>query len=126
MYGVVGGDAVAGDHQQARVSLGWVLGRAEAVHLADLPAGDEGQVDDSGHVARCYQRRRGPPACDSGDLVQPRDDVAGVANVVGVVEDLLEIELAPALVLGEQIAQRDAVVPDALSQLLDEAVGLIA
>ena len=38
---VVGRDPVGGDHQQPV---------AEVVHLADLPAGEEGEVGEAGHV----------------------------------------------------------------------------
>src|SRR2546423_12280062 len=58
-------------------------------------------------------RDRTAAARVSGDLVEPGDDLGGVADVVGVVEDALEVELAAALMRGEQIAQRHALVPGA-------------
>src|ERR1035437_8983339 len=59
----------------------------------------------------------------SGDLRQPREDLASVAKVVGVVEDLLEVQLPAALVRSEKIAQRDALIPAALAELLDNRIG---
>src|SRR5271165_4775409 len=50
----------------------------------------------------------------SGDVVEPREDLAGVAHVVGVVEDRVQVEPAGAL------------VGDALRELLDDAIGLVA
>src|SRR5437867_2705782 len=55
----------------------------------------------------------------SGDLVQTSEDLAGVLQVVRVVEDVIEVEAARALVGGEQIAQRNPAVPGALGKLLD-------
>src|SRR6202035_2128281 len=69
---------------------------------------------------------RTPPPRRSGDLLQPGEDLPGVADVVGVVEDLVEVEPRPAVVGGEQVAQGYALVPCPLGQLLDEAVGLVA
>src|SRR5271165_6614769 len=62
----------------------------------------------------------------SGDLVEPGDDLVGVTDVVGVVEDRVQVQRARAPVGGEQLAQRDALVPRALRELLDDAVGLVA
>src|SRR3984885_7462988 len=61
-------------------------------------------------------------------VVEAPDDLAGIAHVMGVVEDLVEIEpeRAHSRVLGEHLAHRDALVPGALRQLLRDAVGVVA
>src|SRR5271154_3234775 len=72
-----------------------------------------------GHMRRLGGRR-------SSDLIEPREDLGGVAGVVGVVEDLLEVQRARALVDREQLAQRKALIPGALGELLNHAIGLVA
>src|SRR5580692_7188279 len=62
----------------------------------------------------------------SGDRVQPRQDLGRVAEVVRVIEDRAQVQVAGPLVGGEQLAQRDALIPRALGQLLHDPVGLIA
>src|SRR5271156_2014098 len=54
----------------------------------------------------------------SGDRVQPRHDLRRVTDVVGVVEDRVQVEPTRAIVHGEQLAQRDALIPRPLCQLL--------
>src|SRR5450631_846947 len=58
----------------------------------------------------------------SGDLREPREDLGRVAQVVRIVEYRLEVEVARAFVGGQQLAQRDALIPCALGELLDRAV----
>src|ERR1700735_4369358 len=62
----------------------------------------------------------------SGDLVEARDDRPRVADVVAEVEDPVEVEPTGALVGGEQLAQRDALVPGVLSELLHDPIGVVA
>ena len=54
--GVVRRDAVARDHQERRRRE--LRRGGEVVHLAYLPAGEEGQVGERRHLSRCYQRDR--------------------------------------------------------------------
>src|ERR1700727_3437746 len=57
--------------------------------------------------------------------VEPPDDLLGVTHVVRVVEDRVEgeSEQAHARVGGEQLSQRRALVPGALSELLRDPIG---
>ena len=109
--GVVGRDAVAGDHQQPR---GAVLAGLERVHLADLAAGDQGQVGESAHVGDATSapgRRDGSVRRSRRAGRRSRRDVPEV--VVGV-EDRVEVEALGALVGLQQTPQRDALVPGPL------------
>ena len=77
---------------------------------------------------RAGRRGCGGWAGDAGlrDVVQSRDDPPRIAREVGVVEDRVEVEIRGALVGGEQIVQRRLRVPCALSQLLRDAIRLVA
>src|SRR6185312_13005512 len=65
-------------------------------------------------------------AARSGDLLEARDDLLRVADVVPEVEDRVEVEAGGALVGRQQLAHRDALVPCVLGELLDHAVGVVA
>src|SRR5437588_3459136 len=75
-------------------------------------------------------RREGPLNARgrADQRVEPADDLLGVAHVVLVVEQRVEIEREgrDASVGLEQLAQVDALVERALGELLDDAVGLVA
>ena len=121
--GVVGGDPVAGDHQQPPV-LRPVLVRRSYISRT-FPLAMRGRSASAGHVARCYQRARAAAALrrsrPAATTISP-----GVADVVAVVEDRVEVEPGGAVVGGEQLAQRDALVPGPLGELLDDPVGVVA
>src|SRR5512142_240256 len=53
----------------------------------------------------------------SGDLVEAPEHLFGVAQVGGRIEDPIELQPRRALVGGEQLAQRHAVLPRALGEL---------
>src|ERR1700683_4633979 len=62
----------------------------------------------------------------SGDLIEARDYLVGVAQVVAVIENRVEIQATGALDARKQLAQWHAVVPRALGELLHDPVGLVA
>src|SRR5664279_3913198 len=91
----------------------------------------------SASVVTCFDATNGSGDRTTGsvDLVDPRehavqapDDLVRVAHVVVVGEDLVEVERqrTHALVAGQQVAQRGALVPRLLRQLLHDAVGVVA
>src|SRR5579862_5571132 len=83
-------------------------------------AGLDGRTSVECECARSWARG------DSRDLLQPPHDLLCVAHIVPVVEDLIEVQPSGALVAREQLAQRNALVPRALRELLHDAVGVVA
>ena len=124
---VVGRDAVAGDHQQR----GAVPRRRPATYISrTFPLAIRGRSARRRHVRRCYQRLGRPAAQSSrrsGELVEPRDDLARRSGCSGRSRRSRRGRGRRARSSAASSSRSgDALVPGALRELLDDAVGLVA